>query len=129
MHIFKPWGLQGPPDPAKCRHAVPIGSGPTFRQCNFKAKVFVEHEGEKFGFCALHSPEESTKRHTKIIERSRARAAEWQNKWQLERMQKEAVDVLRRIAEGNNDPRMLAIEFFRQYEVVDSQEADNATAS
>lgn len=111
----RPWA----PDMARCRHAVhESGRGCSFYQCGNKVKVArkVSHHGKEaeFGYCGTHDP-------IAVAEKNAKRDAKWESKWAAEEAARQAkadardlaeraIEALRQIAAGHNDPRSLAIE-------------------
>ena len=111
----EPWK----PDLSRCRCAVhDAESWPGFHQCNNKVKVTrkVLHHGveAEFGYCNRHDP-------IAVAAKRAKQEAAWKAKWDAEKaaaqakrdereLAERAIEALRQIAAGHNDPRSLAIE-------------------
>lgn len=118
LHIFK--GRFGNPylNPNKCARAVPDGGrSPTFHQCNRKPKVTRTVKGKEYGFCATHDP-------VALNEKYLQRQAKWEREWKetqakwdyntaMEKAHEAAIEAIRKIAAGHNDPRTLANEVLK----------------
>lgn len=127
-HLYKPRfkpldGTKWKPREGGCEAAVHDGDGwPSFHQCTRKASVTreVDHNGviKTVGYCKTHDP-------VAVAEKAAAQRAKWEAKWagdranmERERRRLEAIVVLRKIADGHNDPRTLAIEFLEAYDQI-----------
>jgi len=101
-----------------CCHAVHDDFGVGFHQCSHKAKVkrTVKWHGKAIEaeYCATHDP-------VKVKERRDARDAKWRAEWEAknkaiaesrrkQNLQIEALEAIKQIAKGHNDPRSLALE-------------------
>ena len=115
----EPWQ----PKAGNCRASVHDRDSRSFNshQCSKKAKVVrkVLHHGKEveFGYCGLHDP-------VAVAEKRAKREAAWRAKWDAEQAAwkakqdarelaeraERAIEALRQIAAGHNDPRSLAIE-------------------
>ena len=125
-HIYKHHGYWPhekvwEPDMAKCRVAVHDGRGwPSFHQCSRKASVQrdVEHNGKlaTYGYCKTHDPVAVAEKERKWRAKYDAEAALRTAQWTQERMRHEAIEVLRHIANGHNDPCALAGELIDRYD-------------
>lgn len=111
----KPWK----PTPGQCRARVhDSGRSVTSHQCRRKAKVTrtVKHHGEVVAveYCGLHDPvavkaKRDAKRAKWKAERE-ARDAAAAEKTRQTDLRNDALDALKQIATGHNDPRTLALE-------------------
>ena len=110
FHVYECRFPRRPADPRWCVASVHDSIGVGFSQCARKPK----HEYGGHGWCAQHYP-------PNVHARSVALEKKWQEEWaareaardkeKAEDEQKSAaLDAIRKIAAGHNDPRGLAIE-------------------
>lgn len=111
----EPWT----PEPGRCRAGMHTsGRSLSSHQCSRKAKVTrtVKYHGKviEVEYCGLHDP-------VAVKAKREAREAKWQTQWNAERaeaaekkrqtdLRNDALDALKQIASGHNDPRTLALE-------------------
>lgn len=117
IHLKNGWK----PDLTRCRHAVSDGDRwPSYHQCSRKVKVTrtVDWRGKavELGYCGQHDPEKVRAKKIAWREKYDAKHKERSRQWAQSAMKNEAVDLLRKIAEGHNDPRSIALEFVAKYD-------------
>lgn len=116
----KPWE----PDTSRCRAAVSGGARSfNFHQCSRKVKItrLVNHKGTaiEMGYCTTHDP-------VRIKEKNKAWRTALEARWDAEKVAAAekrnrlecgvaAIEALRQIADGHNDPRSLAIEILDKH--------------
>jgi hypothetical protein len=93
------------PDPKRCYEAV----WGDFRHHQCHRRGIIEAEGKRW--CKQHSPEAVRARNEKRKAESEVKMAKWNYYSRLEVWQKSAPNIIKRIAEGHNDPRSLAQEY------------------
>jgi len=64
--------------------------------------------------CGMHSAEAIARRKAKSEARYQAQRAKWDRAREQDRLRREALQIVRRIAEGHNDPRGIASEWFER---------------
>lgn len=121
LHVPRFWPeSRGPwaPTPGQCRASVPTpGVMCAFHQCSRKSKVTrtVTHHGEVIDveYCGQHDP-------VALREKRNRQQAAWKAKWdaaeaaaaergRVDALRSDAVDAIKQIANGHNDPRTLAL--------------------
>lgn len=123
-HLYRPrfWPHAQPwkPKAGQCRCAVPDeGRWPTYHQCNRKAKVTrtVKLHGEivEVEYCGQHDP-------VAVAEKDAARKAKYdaqwaarEAKWARQRAGEAALDIVRQVAKGHNDPRTICLDFLTKH--------------
>lgn len=118
-HIYKPHnslGVRVQPD--RCRHSVHEARW-GFYQCTRKPSVIRCVDGVEYGFCKQHDPEV-------VARRDAAQRAKWSAEWDANRRanarreqeRKAALackEAMKKIADGHNDPRSLALEVLAMF--------------
>lgn len=107
-----------PHNPERCCAAVSSGGWAGICQCSRKPVVFrdVLHHGKAahYGYCKQHDPvtveARAAAQQAKWVEQERIRRAELDRAARAKALREEALDALKAIAAGHNDPRGLALE-------------------
>jgi len=131
-HGWWPYKTPWQPDLARCRASVSdVGMGCSFHQCSRKVKTTrtVNHKGKvvDLGYCTTHDPvrvkEKNDKWRADFDAKQAAEKRAYTEKKNLLDCGKAAIEALRQIAAGHNDPRSLAIEILDMHNMRDEHAA------
>lgn len=96
-------------------------SGDSFRsrQCTRKPIIWRVIDGKKYGFCKQHDPEAIKERDNARIEQWKRERDSLNREYDRQGQIKSAMDackaVIQKIADGHENPRMLAVEMLRLF--------------
>lgn len=95
-----------------CTKAIYGGRG-SVHMCGKPAKHDPDHNGHPTK-CGVHSAAAKARREAKQTERYAAERAESRRQADQNALRREAVDIVRAIANGHNDPRTLCLDWCRR---------------
>ena len=82
--------------------------------CGKRPKHDPDHNGNPTK-CGIHSQEAKEKRAAKSDAKWQAREKEWKRKKEIQSLKLEALQLIRAIADGHNDPRSACAEWCERY--------------
>lgn len=106
-----------------CNAAVHDGFGVGHHRCGRKAKVTRDvlwhGKPHRLEYCGIHDPVKVAERRAKLNriadEKYQARRAKWAAETRIKTLGPVAIDALKEIARGHNDPRTLAMDILRDH--------------
>lgn len=104
------WFKNGHGEYFGCTDMVISSGGWRSHFCGKKAKYDPDKNGNPTR-CGVHCQAAKDKRKVKSDARYEASRREWAMKAEQEKLRREAVEIIRKIAEGHNDPRSICMDW------------------